>query len=78
MLYVSTAHRTYSEMSGESNCYITAIDLSTLEVAWRSRSLVSNSQNFLLMDNVIVTGYGFTDEDDYVYLLDRHTGEILQ
>lgn len=78
ILYVSTAHRTYSEMSGGSNGYITAIDLSTLEIVWRSRSLVSNSQNFLLMDNVIVTGYGFTYEDDFVYMLNRNTGEVLQ
>ena len=78
ILYVSNAHRTYAEMSGGSNGYITAIDISTREVLWRSRSLVSNSQNFLLMDNVIVTGYGFTDEDDFVYMLDRNTGEVLQ
>lgn len=78
VLYVSNAHRTYAESSGGSNGYITAIDLSTLSILWRSRSLVSNSENFLLLDDVIVTGYGFTDEDDFVYVLDRNTGEVLQ
>lgn len=78
VLYVSNAHRTYSEISGGSNGYITALDMNTLEVLWRSDPLVSNSENFLLLDDVIVTGYGFTDEDDFVYLLDRATGEVIE
>ena len=28
-------------------------------------------------DDVIVCGYGFTDEDDYLYQLDTHTGKTL-
>ena len=43
-----------------------------------TRNSGSNSQNFLIKDEVIITGYGFTDEDDFVYMLDRHTGEVLQ
>ncbi len=78
VLYVSNAHRTYASMSNESNGYITAIDLNTLEIIWRSRSLVSNSGNFLLLDDVIITGYGFSNEEDFLYVLDRYTGEIVQ
>lgn len=78
ILYVSNAHRTYAASSGGSNGFLTAIELSTLEVIWRSSPLVANSENFVLLDDVIITGYGFTAEDDFVYLLDRNTGEILQ
>ena len=78
ILYVSNAHRTYSSASGGSNGYITAIDLESLEVLWRSNPLVSNSENFLLLENVIVTGYGFSNEDDFVYLLDRNSGEVIE
>jgi len=78
VLYVSNAHRTYASSSNGSNAFITALDISTLEVLWRSRALVSNSVNFILLDNVIITGYGFTDEEDFVYVLDRNTGELLQ
>lgn len=78
ILYVSNAHRTYSANSGGSTGYLTAIDLATLEVLWRTPPLVSNGENFLLLEDMIVTGYGFTDEEDYVYLLDRETGEVLQ
>jgi len=76
ILYVSHAHRTYSESSGGLNAYITAIDLDDRSILWRSRPLVSNSQNFIIAGETIITGYGFTDEPDYVYLLDRLTGEV--
>lgn len=78
VLYVSTAHRTYASSSGGLNAYITAIDLETLELLWRSRPLVSNSSNFLIAGDTIVSGYGFTDEEDYIYLLDRLTGEVME
>ncbi len=76
ILYVSHAHRTYSASSGGLNAYITAIDLDDGSILWRSRALVSNSQNFIIAGETIITGYGFTDEPDYVYLLDRLTGEV--
>jgi outer membrane protein assembly factor BamB len=78
ILYVSTAHRTYAESSGGLNAYITAIDLETLGIIWRSRPLVSNSENFIVAGDMIITGYGFTAEDDFIYLLNRLTGEVAE
>lgn len=78
ILYVSNAHRTYAESSRGRNAYITAIDLSTYRRLWRSSPLVSNSENFVVTGDAIITGYGFTDEDDFVYVLDRRTGEVVQ
>lgn len=78
VLYVSNAHRTYAESSGGLNGFITAIDPGTLEILWRSEPLVSNSENFVVLDDGIVTGYGFTGEDDYLYILNRHTGNTVE
>jgi outer membrane protein assembly factor BamB len=78
LLYVSNFHRTYAKSSGGLNGYITAIDLKTGKVRWRSRPLVCNTANFAVHKDVILTGYGFTAEPDYLYLLDRKTGAILQ
>lgn len=78
ILYVSNAHRTYAESSRGRNAYVTAIDLSSYRRLWRSDPLVSNSENFVVTGDAIVTGYGFTGEDDFVYVLDRRTGEIVQ
>ena len=75
VLYVSHFHRTYAEESGGMNGFVTAIDPSSTELLWRSDPLVCNSENFLVVDGAIVCGYGFSYEDDYVYLIDRATGE---
>lgn len=78
ILYVSHAHSTYARSSKGLNAYITAIDIKTAGVLWRTRPLVANAGNFEIIGNTIITGYGFTDEPDYLYLLDKGTGEVYQ
>ena len=58
-------------------CFMFAYDLENNKLLWRSADQTCNSMNFILKDNVILCGYGFTSEDDYLYQLDLHTGEIL-
>ncbi len=77
VLYVETAHSTYASSSYGRNAYITAIDLMTQKKLWRSPALVANAQTFLVTDRYLVTGYGFTAEPDYLYLLDRRTGRVV-
>jgi hypothetical protein len=78
VLYVANFHRTYARSSGHLNGYITALDPNTGRIKWRSRSLVCNSTNFLVKGDAIITGYGFTAEPDFLYVLDRRTGAIAQ
>lgn len=78
LLYVSNSHNTYAKSSKHMNGYITAIDLSSNNIIWRSKSLVSNSKNFQIIDDVIISGYGFTAEDDFLYEIDKNTGEVLK
>ncbi|MBM3677575.1 MAG: hypothetical protein FJW96_06785 [Actinobacteria bacterium] len=78
VLYVQNAHLTYASSSRMRNGAITAIDLRTKRVLWRSPSLVANAGTFVLAPgNRIVTGYGFTAEPDFVYVLDRGSGAVL-
>ena len=77
VLYVETAHLTYAHSSGGRNAYVTAIDLRTKRLRWRSPALVANARTFVLAGDVLVTGYGFTAEPDYLFLLDRRTGGVL-
>ena len=58
-------------------CFMFAYDLENNKLLWRSADQTCNSMNFIVKDNVIICGYGFTSEDDYLYQLDLHTGEIL-
>lgn len=75
ILYVSTFHNTYA-YSAPHNGYITAFDVNNnFEVLWRSEPLTINSNNFIVSDDSIICGYGFTSEEDYIYVLDKHTGK---
>lgn len=78
ILYVSSFHNTYSRSSGGQNGYITALDPKTGKLKWRSAPLTCNTRNFLLDGDAIVTGYGFTEEPDFLYVLDRKSGEVTQ
>jgi hypothetical protein len=76
VLFVSTGHNTYAKSSGGATGYISAIDLATGELLWRSDPLVANARNFLVHDGWIITGYGFTAEPDFLFVLDARTGEV--
>ncbi len=76
VLYVSHSHSTYASSSKGMNAYVTAISLEDNSVLWRSQPLVSNGANFILHNDVIVCGYGFTNEKDYLYTIDKNTGKV--
>jgi hypothetical protein len=76
-LYVETAHSTYASSSYNRNGYVTAIDLATKRAVWRSPALVANASTFLVTKRYLVTGYGFTSEPDYLYLLARGSGKLV-
>lgn len=76
VLYVNMYHNTYAE-SCPSNAYVVAIDMSTGSVIWKTSPLVSNSYNFLILGDNIITGYGFSAEDHYLTIINRYTGEVM-
>ena len=76
VLFVETAHSTYAKSSSGQNAYLNAVDLKTRKLRWRSPALVANAGNFVLLNDTIVSGYGFTDEPDYLYAIDRATGRM--
>jgi hypothetical protein len=39
---------------------------------------ISNAENFEVIDDYLITGYGFTAEPDYIYVLRRKTGKAIQ
>ncbi len=74
ILYVSLFYNGYAK---PNTSFIVAVSLQTKEVIWKSDSLVCNSYNFVIEQDVILTGYGFTSESDYLYQLDLRTGDIV-
>jgi len=78
VLYVAHAHLTYASATKRRNAYISAIDLKRKRLIWRSPALVANARTFVVAGDVIVSGYGFTAEPDFLYVLDRRTGRVIE
>ncbi|MCR4807665.1 MAG: hypothetical protein K5857_08300 [Lachnospiraceae bacterium] len=76
-LYLNLYHPTYAE-SCPANAYMICVDINTGEVIWISDALISNSGDFARWGDNMITGYGFTAEDDYIHILNRFTGEVTQ
>ena len=76
VLFMCTYHMTYASSTGGSNAFITAVSLATGELLWQSEPVVCNTWNFLLRDGWIITGYGFTAEPDFLFVLDAKTGAV--
>ena len=59
------------------SCFMFAYDLENNKLLWRSRDQTCNTMNFIVKKDVIICGYGFTSEKDYLYQLNLHTGEVI-
>lgn len=77
VLYLAFGHNTYASSSEGMTAYLCAIDLNTYAIKWIAGPTVARG-SFDFSYNRIVCGYGFTDEPDYLYLLDKKTGKIMQ
>ncbi len=76
VLYVEHGHNTYAASSYGMTGYITAIDIRTGRALWHSAAQVANAANFTFLGDYLLTGYGFTKEPDYLYLLRTSDGSI--
>ena len=59
------------------SCFMFAYDLENNKLLWRSGDQTRNTMNFIVKKDVIICGYGFTSEKDYLYQLNLHTGEVI-
>lgn len=67
----------YNGYAKPNTCFMYAYDLINGELIWRSADQTFNSMNFLMKGDVILCGYGFTMENDYLYQIDKYTGEVI-
>lgn len=76
ILYIGSIFNGYAT-GNNSNCFLIAYDIEKDKVLWRSDNQTFNSSNFILKDGIIICGYGFTGEDDYIYQIDANTGKVI-
>lgn len=77
VLYFNEACQSYSREAGGRCSSLVAVDPVARKVLWRSQPLVSNNQ-FVVVGRYLVTGYGFTAEPDFLYVLRRSDGKVMQ
>jgi len=77
VLYVAISHNTYTESCPHTG-YLVAIDLNDASVIWKSAPCMTNGSTFEIIDNTIVCGYGFTAEPDYLNLVNRLDGSLIE
>jgi hypothetical protein len=77
VLYLNEACQSYSREAGGTCSRLVAIDPVAKQVLWRTDPLVSNGR-FRVRGCYIVAGYGFTAEPDFLHLVDRGTGKVVQ
>jgi hypothetical protein len=75
-LYVQHGYNGYTKEAAGQTGYVTAIDLASGALLWRSAPQVGNTAEFVLHGGAIVSAYGFTAEPRFLYVLDASTGVV--
>lgn len=76
IVYFNEACQSYAKKAKGRCSSLVAFDPTSTEVEWRTKNLVSRGP-FLVLDQYIVSGYGFTAEKDFVYIVRRSDGEVV-
>lgn len=77
ILYFNAACLSYAKEQKGKCSTLYAYDTAKKRVLWRSKYLTSNNI-FIVTDNLIIAGYGFTAEPDYLYILRKIDGKVLK
>jgi hypothetical protein len=75
-IYFNEACQSYSREAGGRCSALVAADPFSRRVLWRTRPLVSNNV-FSVVGSHIVAGYGFTAERDWIHVVRRSDGRVV-
>ncbi len=75
ILYFDCNYNGYANITKNRTGYLVALNLESNNVLWVSGQLISSYRGFVLYQGAVITGYGFTEEKDYLYVLNRFTGK---
>ena len=75
--WLSVTFNGYAREFPKGGNRVIAVDLCQGRVAWQSKDSMSNG-GLLLLDDYLISPYGFTSERRHVYVLDSHSGMVIQ
>jgi len=77
LAWLSISFNGYTKEFPKGGNRIIALDLCAGKVAWQSSDVMSNG-GLLLLGDYLISPFGFTKERRYVYVLDAHSGKVVQ
>lgn len=77
VLYVCNGGGSYAREVYGKKGFLSSLDATTGRLLWRSAPLTCNA-TFAIAGEHIISGYGFTDEPDFVFVVRRSDGGIVQ
>jgi hypothetical protein len=77
-VYFNATYNGYAEIREEKTGYLYCLDITDSIIVWATRNLVSSYRGFMLYKDHIITGYGFTAEPDFLFVVDRFNGSMTQ
>jgi|GEM_PF-3281233 len=78
LVYFNAAYNGYADIRDNKTGYLYCLDTQKREIIWATNSLTSSYRGFTVYKDHIVTGYGFTAEPDFLYVVDRFSGVTKQ
>jgi hypothetical protein len=76
-VWLSVGFNGYTREFPKGGNRVIALDLCDGRVVWQSKDSVSNG-GLLLLDDYLISAYGFTAERRYVFVLDARSGGLVQ
>ncbi len=76
--WIGVTFNGYAVEFPRGGCFVVAVDLCEGRVVWKSENYTSNAQLFLIGDDYLITGYGFTKEKRIIQVRDAHSGRVIQ
>jgi len=77
ILYFNASCISYAKEQKNKCSTLYAYDTKNRRLLWHSKYLTSRNI-FILTDKFVIAGYGFTAEDDYLYILRKTDGKVLK
>ena len=75
-VYFNEACGTYASSYKGKCSTLACLDPITDTIVWRTPNLVSNNIFIFKDDDTIISGYGFTNEKDNLFIIDAGTGKV--
>lgn len=78
LVYFNATYNGYADIRDNETGYLYCFDIKTGTIRWATKNLISSYCGFTLYKDHVLTGYGFTAEPDFLYVVDRFNGEVTQ